>query len=190
MRDALWHLGASYAFGHLYAFSDWFTHYVGNPSANRYASESAGYGFYTFMTFFKAFGDTRHVPVGIYDEFFEYKDVLITNIYTIFRGLITDFGLIGTIVYMFVSGYVFHLAEPFLLVRRRPEGSVAMFILAVYYSYATFVISAFIWTTIPVVTVASAICLFFNNRWFSPLAARPQGVASLHAMRADGGGAS
>jgi oligosaccharide repeat unit polymerase len=185
VRDALWHLGASYAFAHLYAFSDWFTHYVGNTSTTRYTTESAGYGFYTFMAFFKAFGDTRHVPLGVYDEFFEYKDLLITNIYTIFRGIITDFGLIGTMVYMFVSGYILHLSYYFLLVRRRPEGSAAMFILTVYYSYASFAISPFIWTTIPVVTLALAICLFVNNRWSSGLAARAQDVASLHAVRAE-----
>ena len=182
VRDALWHFGATYAFGHLYAFSDWFAHYVGYGSSTRYTTETSTFGFYTFLSFFRAFGDTRHVPIGIYDEFFEYKDILITNIYTIFRGLIIDFGLLGTMVYMFVSGYIVHLSYYFLLVRRRPDASVAMFILTVYYSYATFIISPFIWTTIPVVTLALVICLFLNGRLFSR---RDTQVTSLDAERSE-----
>ena len=63
---------ASYSSGHLYAFSDWFSHrYFQTYSSNNYEQLCLDGGFYTFMAFFKVFGDSRYVPMGIYDEFFE-----------------------------------------------------------------------------------------------------------------------
>lgn len=155
---------ATYAFGHLYAFADWFSYRIGYTSALPYHADPTGYGYYTFMSVFKALGSARTVPLGIYDDYYLWGDVLNTNIFTIFRGLIIDFGLWGTMLYMFVSGLLIHLAFYMLLVSRRPGFSVALFIFAIGYIYQSFVISMLTWNIIPVVALGLGCCLYLNGR--------------------------
>lgn len=155
---------ATYAFGHLYAFADWFSYRIGYASVLPYHADPTGYGFYTFTSVFKALGSTRTTPLGTYDDYYLWGDVLNSNIFTIFRGLIIDFGLWGTMLYMFVSGLLIHLAFYVLLVSRRPKFSVALFIFAMGYIYQSFVISMFTWNIIPVVALALGCCLYLNGR--------------------------
>ena len=35
--------------------------------------------------------------MGVYDEFFTYGEYVKGNLYTVFRGIITDFGLLGSL---------------------------------------------------------------------------------------------
>jgi oligosaccharide repeat unit polymerase len=163
VREGVSQMALSYAFGHLYAFSDWFAFHTGQAASMRYPIEQTGYGFYTFMSLFRLAGSTREVPIGIYDEFFTYQDVLTTNIYTIFRGLIVDFGLIGTMLYMVASSAVIHLSFYSLLVARRPWASVVMFIFTLLYFYLSFGASMLTWTTIPAVAIALSGCLYVNR---------------------------
>lgn len=150
-------LVASYSCGHVYAFSDWFSFAVGGRSAIHYAHQGLSYGFYTFMPLAKMLGSTKEVPNGIFVEPFQYKDLLYGNIYTIFRGLILDFGFIGAIVFFFLIGLVLHLAFHVMLWNKRPSFSVAVFIMMMGYFYFSFIISGLIWTRI---------YLIFFGLWF------------------------
>lgn len=84
-----------WAFGHMPAFSVWFNEYY---SSGDY---SLSFGQYTFSGVFSVLNIAERVS-GIYSE-----GVLIsgnyegTNIFTIFRGLIEDFGIIGSLLLMF-----------------------------------------------------------------------------------------
>jgi oligosaccharide repeat unit polymerase len=154
---------ASYAFGHLYAFSDWFSFRVGLPSLISYPIEPNGYGFYTFTPLFKLFGSTRTFPPGLYDDYFTSGDLLRTNIFSMFRGLIIDFGMLGTILFMFLSGAAIHIAYYFLLVRPRPTVSVAIFIYSVGYFYSSALSSLFIYNVIPASIVVLSVVLYTNR---------------------------
>lgn len=137
---------ASYAFGHLYAFSDWFTSVLDSASVHfGYPSESATFGFYTFTGLFKLLGSEKIVQMGLYDDYL-YEGLLVTNVYTMFRGLIVDFGLVGSLVFMFVTGLLFHQSFQAMLINRRPIFSVAVFIFMMGYFYMSFIVSALGWT--------------------------------------------
>jgi oligosaccharide repeat unit polymerase len=153
---------ASYAFGHLYAFSDWLSFSTGGQSTVNYAADPSGHGFYTFTPLFKLFGSTREAPA--FDDVFVGGNILLGNIYTMFRGLILDFGIVGSMVYAFLSGVVIHLGFYYLLVKRRPVISVAFFIYVIGYFYSSALISFFMYNITPASIALLSLCLAMNNR--------------------------
>jgi oligosaccharide repeat unit polymerase len=105
-----------------------------------YLTEPAGHGFYTFATLFKMMGSQRVLPMGAYDDYYSYGP-LTSNVYTMFRGLIMDFGFIGSVAFMFGVGLVVHWAFYSLLASKRPALSVASFIFTMGFLFSSFVIS-------------------------------------------------
>jgi oligosaccharide repeat unit polymerase len=130
-----------YAFGHIYAFCDWFAFIIGRHSEIDYSHEGAAYGYYTFTILFKLLGSQRVMPPGIYDDFYSFGESLPTNIFTIFRGLIQDFGFLGSLLFMLATGLLFHRTFRSMLINRRPTFSVALFVLMIGYFYVSFISS-------------------------------------------------
>lgn len=158
---------ASYALAHMYAFSDWFSFYTSASHVMQYeAHPEPFYGFYTFMPVFRAFGDTTEVPPGIYDEYFNFDDFIITNIYTVFRGLILDFGILGSYIFMFLLGVVSNVTFLMLLRSLRPYFSISFFAAMAGFYYTSFIISIFIWNSIFIAFILFAIVLQFNRKFF------------------------
>lgn len=155
----------SYSSAHVYAFSDWFSWYIYQKSELTYVREDVGAGFNTFYSVFKALGSTKTVPPGFYDEYYQYSWYLQTNIYTIFRGLISDFTLVGSLLFMYLAGLgcnTFFLA----LVRSpRPSWSIALYMLFCGLAYTSFIISLFVWNSMYPVFVIIAVVLKFNHGW-------------------------
>jgi oligosaccharide repeat unit polymerase len=170
---------ASYSSGHVYAFSDWFSHVLGNPSIMEYFDDGPSYGFYTFMAIFKAFGSTREVPVGTFAEYYHYGALLETNVYTMFRGLILDFGIAGTVVFTFLSGWLFHLSFHAMLVRKRPAFNVAVFIFMVGYSFNSVFVSMLMWNSI-YVSFALVTIILLANRLLTAPAGREMPLPAVH----------
>ena len=96
----------SYVFGQIYAFSDFFSFYIGMESATNYAQDCYRLGAYTFSSIAEIFGANVDFPPGLYLETGSYKDVFETNIFTIFRGVILDFGIIGSLVFFSALGFI------------------------------------------------------------------------------------
>jgi oligosaccharide repeat unit polymerase len=136
---------ASYSFGHLYAFSDWFSYTFGGHSVLAYGYEGITFGFYTFSSLFRMMGSEKAVPLGVFDDYYTYGEGLTTNIFTMFRGLILDFGLVGAVLFMLVVGLLFHWALRSLLTSRRPAFSVAVFVFMVGFFYNSYIISLLGW---------------------------------------------
>lgn len=141
----------SYSSAHLPAFSDWFSERYFEKSLFVYKQESAQLGFYTFMSFFRLFGDERVIPMGIYDEFFMHGEMIQGNIYTAFRGLISDFGILGALLLAILAGWISAKSYWKLLVARASPFSITFFILFIAIAYQSFAISSLTWLTIPVV---------------------------------------
>jgi len=133
----------SYVFGHLYAFSDWFSHYLGARTELNYSDSFFSYGNYTFQSIFDLFGSQKIFPAGVYEEYFSYQEMFTTNIYTIFRGLIYDFGSVGTLLFMFLLGLVIHAFFYRLLSSRNSWVSCVVFIISIVCFQASFIISLF-----------------------------------------------
>jgi len=171
--DRLIYYFASYSFGHIYAFSDWFSFTIGKHSLLQYPDQGLSYGFYSLMAIFKLLGSDKVTPPGVFDEYFSYGDLLSTNIYTMFRGLILDFGFIVSIVIMFIAGLLFHLAFFLFLIAKRPVVTAAVFIFMLGFFYTSFIISIFIWNSIYVSFVLLCAVLWVNKL----IQSRPRPVA-------------
>jgi oligosaccharide repeat unit polymerase len=150
----------TYSSGHLYAFSDWFSERYFSDSTMNYNQEYFTTGFYTFMSAFRYFGDDRIVPMGTYSEFYASGDYIFTNIYTMFRGLISDFTLVGSLVVACFAGFVCNFAYYRLLCERLNPFYILFFVFFVAISYQTYLISTLMWKTIPLVFVVQVGVLF------------------------------
>lgn len=83
-------------FGHIAAFTRWF-------HESWYNSTSPSFGAYTLAGLFDFLGLHERV-LGLYPEPTTVGPGATTNIYTIFRGLIQDFTLPGSLVILFILG--------------------------------------------------------------------------------------
>jgi oligosaccharide repeat unit polymerase len=173
MVKMLWYF-YSYTCGHLYAFSDWFAALIGKGAAQVYSNDFGAHGFYTFMGLFRALGDTRVVPQGIYSEYFIYKDVLQSNIYTVFRGLVQDFGLYGALLFWVVAGFIAHIFFRWLLLGRRQAMAISVFAHFVGFVYSSFIVSFFVWNSI-YASIFVTVVIFQMNYW---IRTRNMGVVS------------
>lgn len=153
----------SYAFAHVYSFSDWFCSYIGKSSVMEYDSPVATNGFYTFMAIFKLFGSEHVVPQGTYAEYFSFQDVMMTNIYTIYRGLIQDFSIFGSFIYMMIIGFIFHLSFYIMMINKKPSINAAVFIVMVLYSQNGQAISMFMYNNVYVLFVLMCVIFAWNN---------------------------
>ena len=161
---------ASYSSGHLYAFSDWYTYYMsehfGTPyhSQMTYSREHTTYGLYTFAPLFRLAGSTKTPEAA--DEYYEYGDILQSNIYTMFRGLIQDFGLLGCLLFMFLFGLLIHWAFYRMLLNRNPVFTVTVFVFSIGFFYASFGRSLFTWSSI-YFTFALMWAILAFNKWIT-----------------------
>lgn len=155
----------SYSSAHIYAFSDWFSWYIGQDSALTYGREDIGAGFNTFYSIFKALGSTRVVPPGFYDEYYQYSWYLQTNIFTVFRGLITDFTVVGSLMFMYVAGLACNTFFLSLIRSTRPSWSVTLYMLFCGFAYTSFIISLFVWNSMYPVFLIVAVILKLNYGW-------------------------
>ena len=154
---------ASYMFGHLYAFSDWFSAYIAAASSFDYDPMPLTGGFYTFMPVYELFAVGKEVPSGIYSEYFDYQMKFETNIYTIFRGLILDFGLVGGIVVLALIGRAAHWAFYRVVAMRGSPLGASVYIHSIGFCYSSFVISLLIWDSVYASVMLVALGLFLNS---------------------------
>lgn len=150
----------TYSSGHLFAFSDWLSVRYFNYGSLDYRQESLSGGFYTFMSLFRLFGDDREIPMGVYDEFYTYGKYVKTNIYTVFRGLITDFTILGSLFFALAAGFISNLFFYRLLCSKANIFYILFFIFFVGVSYQSYIISTFMWITIPFVFLVNLIIIF------------------------------
>jgi len=156
-------LYGSYACGHLYAFSDWFTWYIGQQSYLLYAGEPPTGGFYTFTSLFLALGSDHILVPGYYAEYFRWQDYLQTNIFTFFRGLITDFTLVGSFLALILAGAVANGMFRTMAKGRFLPITVSFYIFMMGYIYTSFLISLLIWNSSYLVVALQTLILIVND---------------------------
>jgi len=116
-----------YAFGAISGFSEFIEAYNFESSLTL--------GLYSFSSLFELLG-IQKLAFGFYDEYLFISNANddYTNVYTIFRSLIEDFGIIGSIFYMFTLGCI--LAFYFKLAIKKNLPAIAficiMYTLLVY----------------------------------------------------------
>jgi oligosaccharide repeat unit polymerase len=133
----------SYTLGQTYAFADFFSHTIGYPCATFYNDGFHSYGAYTFFSIFDMLGIGKELPLLVYQESGWYKDVFETNVFTFFRGLIYDFGVIGSLFFVFVFGTFAHAVTYRVLTRTRAWFTLAVFIAIVVFLFMGYIMSVF-----------------------------------------------
>jgi oligosaccharide repeat unit polymerase len=165
MLSALLPLINSYMFGQIYAFSDFFSFYLGAKSQLTYIHDLNSYGYWTFKSIFDMLGGDKYFPPTFFQDSYYYKEVVATNIFTIFRSLINDFGSVGAIFFMFASGFVAHALFYLLLRARRAWVACSAFLLAVIFIIGTYLLSIFVARWSLLLFVAFTIIFGVNNRY-------------------------
>ncbi len=158
---SLSHFFVSYSSGHLYAFSDWFSHRYFGDSLFSYDQPNFQIGFYTFMSLFQLAGDSRPVPIGIYSEFYDIPNVMQTNIYSMFRGLIVDFSLLGSLVFAFICGAGIYGCYYLLRVSPAPFIYVGLYSHFIMFAYQSYAASSFTWLSISVSIICYPVAMWF-----------------------------
>lgn len=164
IAEKLYYYFVSYSSGHLYAFSDWFTNFTRGQSNFSYEFIKNSDGFYTFMAIFNFLGTNKVAPPGVYEEYFQISEILQTNIYTHYRGLIHDFGFGGSFVVIFLAGLIAHTAYFLQLTERRPYISISLFSHLLGYIYTSFIVSLLIWNSVYASFFILSL-IFFANNW-------------------------
>jgi len=157
---------SSYAFAQLYAFSDFFSFYLGMNSEVNYLNDFNAYGYYTFTSILNLFGGDKIFPPGIFEEYYFYEDVITTNIFTIFRGLIYDFGGVGVIIFMFAIGLVSHSFFYLLLRYRNSWMACIVFIVSIVFFQGTYLNSIFMARYMYLILIAIFAILWINNIFY------------------------
>lgn len=134
------HKFITYAFGHLPAFDNWFSLYDLHSGQYTYGGKTF-YGISNFLGII----DRKQ---GVFTDFCIIDTIHSkTNIYTVFRLLIEDFGIIGTCVYITIIGalsaYIFRMVK----LQVCPHLSVTL-LTSIFFSISwSFVTSVFAYTS-------------------------------------------
>lgn len=161
----IWFSLKSYVLGQIYAFSDFFSFYLGAKSELTYIHDLNSYGYWTFKSIFDMFGGEKYFPPSFFQDSYYHEEVLATNIFTIFRSLINDFGGVGTICFMFASGLVVHALFYRLLTYRRSWVACSAFMVAVVFIIGTYLLSIFVARWSILLFVAFTFIFWINNRY-------------------------
>lgn len=151
----------SYAVGSIYAFSDWLSWYTEHQSIAHYMEHDNTGGLFTFWGVAKYLPTEYQMPNGYYLEYFEVQGVVQTNIYTAFRGLITDFGLSGSLIFLSIIGCVSAAAYQSMLNKYSAPLPKTFYIMLVGTIYASPLISLYTWTS-PFVAAALLFLIIYG----------------------------
>lgn len=157
----------SYAVGAQFAFSDWFDHYTFGASSQPYATPSAKtLGRYTFMFAAKKIDKqwAAKIPDGYFDEYFKRDGVLQTNIYTLWRGLITDFSIPGSLVFMALFGTAMSFGYRKMLLQEHNALAQSAYVFFAGFTYSSSLISLLTWNS-PFAAFFVLAAILFGAHW-------------------------
>ena len=165
--DPLFFSIASYTLGQIYAFSDFFSYVIGHPASTAFKNDFYSYGAYTFASIFDMLGIGKEFPPGMYDESGLQKNIFETNIFTFYRGLIYDFGIVGSLVFLFIFGAFSHVVTYRALSRSAPWFTLATYIVILVFILMGYLFSVFA-ARYAFLTAAVAWLLFSLNAFLHP----------------------
>jgi len=140
----------TYAFGHIPAFDYWF--------ANNGMDSTYSLGKYTFIGIFSSLGLFSREQ-GIYTDVVYFAGGTLTNVYTAFRGMILDYGIIGSFLLIMIFGIVTGYFFCCLLNKNKNVILAKVFLAATYFFIMySFIIS--IWTYVSYIMVFPAFIIY------------------------------
>ncbi len=135
---------ASYTLGQIYAFSDFFSFATNAPSFSSFKDDFYSFGAYTLNSIFAVLSMGKDFPPGMYEESGWYSDTFETNIFTFFRGLIYDFGVVGSLIFLYLFGLLSHFIAYRTLIKRKPWAAATSFIAIIVFILMSYLFSVFV----------------------------------------------
>ena len=163
--DPLFFSIRSYTVAGLYAFADFFAFTIHAPAASVYRDDYHSFGAFSFASIFNMVGIGKEFPPGMYYETAWYADRFETNIFTFFRGLIYDFGVLGSLYALFVLGLVFHYLTHRLLTKTRSWLACSAYIAIVVFILMGYLFSVFVARYIFLNALAVFVVLTLNDKF-------------------------
>lgn len=158
---------SSYLLGQVYAFSDFFSAWVGLDAEAKYVVDEYTLGKYSFTAILDILGFDTQLPPGTYLETGKIAGVLETNIFTFFRGLIQDFGIIGSFFILFSIGFILNFSFYRMLWNCKIVFYQIIFICGVVFIGMSYLISVFMARYMYAVGVSLlvvlSLCRLFRN---------------------------
>ena len=144
---------ANYAFAHLLAFDHWFANFTWEVFTG---------GQYTFFGIFNTLGLANR-EIGIFRDVL-YIGSLHTNVYTVFRSIVTDFSPIGGLLFMALLGFIASYAYKKVRFSHEAE-PLAVTVLVMIYAFIlwSFVTSVFAYASYICAFVYFYLCQKFIN---------------------------
>ena len=133
----------NYFLSEIFAFSDFFTYYVGYSSQLAYQTTSDFPGEYTFFSVVKMFGFAESVLPGFYNEVYQLGDLTPAMIFTIFRGVLQDFGIVGSFFVFFGIGIFFDMVMRFVCSSGNYVLANVLYISSVVFILFSYILSLF-----------------------------------------------
>ena len=146
-----------YLFGHIVAFDFWLT-----DTWNTIVSQfDFSLGTMTFMGISKYLGYER--VDGIYQDVYGCAE-LSSNVFSYYRGLIMDYGLLGTLIFMFFVGLITRVAVEYIKWNKKGKAVYDTILLIVLSFCFYYMVSVFSYTSNICAFIAFYISLHFINR--------------------------
>lgn len=153
-----------YTMAHMYSFSEWMQSYLGSNTTISYDTSYYHYGYYTFNFVTRYLFPDKEYIRGIYNEFYSYNGIIETNVYTIFRGLIMDFGILGSLFVCFLVGFIVHKIYVMFLISKSPFLTHVIMIGFIAFLGQSFLASLLTWTVVPVAFLCFTALLYISRR--------------------------
>lgn len=144
----------NYAFGSVAAFNIWYND--GDKLS------SLGYGRYTFTGILNTIGIVKRER-GVYTQFAT-SSFWHTNVFTAFRGIILDYGFLGSIFFMFILGIIAGYAYN-SFTKNKSYGNLIILSMSYLFALYSFIISPFIYLnlTVFIPIILMVYCYFQHN---------------------------
>ena len=137
----------SYCCSHMYAFSDWLSdRYFGHALFN-YDQPFLSLGNYTFRPLLELAGVEHALPQGTYNEYFYDHNFRPGNVYTVFRGLISDFSIVGSVFIFSFFGFLANHAYLRILCKSTPVGAWVVYLIFFASAYQSYAASTLSWSS-------------------------------------------
>jgi len=134
---------ANYFLAEIFSFSDFFNYYTFGRGLVHYSTTSVYPGQYTLFSVYNLIGFGDGVLPAFYDEIYTLEGLTDSVQFTIFRGTIHDFGVIGSLFFFLFVGFIFDANYSGVLGGKRQVFHVAFYVSSIAFIVFSYVLSLF-----------------------------------------------
>jgi oligosaccharide repeat unit polymerase len=155
---------ASYTLGQIYAFADFLSYTICNPSLTIFQYDHYSLGRFTFNSILSTLRLGRRFPAGVDDELSWYSNLYETNLVTVFCSLIYDFSVISSLIFVFLFGLFTNYIVYSLIIRNREWLPVVILISKYFFIFIGYLFNFFVTRYVFFTAAVMWLLLVINDR--------------------------